>query len=360
MPIDNTAPATAQEDTTGDLFEQEDVTLRDTLDAAFEAAATNEQGSEAAAEQRARDERGRFAPATPAAADPAAPLGAAPAAAGAAPAAAPAVEPIKAPAAWRPEVREQWAKVPQSIQAEVARRERDYQLTMQQAAGQRQFVDAFEQAVRPYEVFIRQENSNPIQAMTNMFQTAATLRVGTPMEKAKIACDIVKNFGIDIEVLDRMLAGAPVQGVPQQQMLQYRDPRVDQMLAIQHQRAVEQDHFENQSIARGLQKFAATHEFYSDVSDTMADLVERASKRGETVNLEKIYARACQLDGSVSTILAQRSAATRQGQNSQAVLRARRAASSPRSEPTPDGATVPKDDSVRAAVEAAFEASASR
>jgi hypothetical protein len=257
-------------------------------------------------------------------------------------------------------VREQWGQVPAPIQAEVARREREYQISMQNAAGQRQFIDAFEAAVRPYEVFIRQENSNPIASMVNMFQTAATLRVGSPMEKAKIAADIVKNFGIDLVTLDHLLAGQQPPEGQQQQPQQFRDPRFDQFLALQKQHLEERERFENDSIAYGLKKFAETHEFYSDVSDTMADLVDRATKRGETVDLEKIYARACQLDESVSTILAQRSASANRGQQSQAVLRARRAASSVRSEPSLEGATVPKDDSVRAAVEAAFESSVSR
>lgn len=347
----------------------EETSLRDDLDAAFEEHATDESP---VAPGRPRDEGGRFAPK---AANTNVPAGtdAAPATQGApAPQAqtAPALAQgapnqqgqqqqapdIKAPASWTPAAREKWAAIDPDIKAEIHRRESEANRVVQTAAQQRQFVDAFERLMQPYEMFIRAENSNPLAAVDNMMRTAAQLRVGTPAAKVEIVAGIIKNFGIDLPALDAMLAG---QQLPQnfQHQQPMRDPRVDQLLAMQNQQAQQAQQFEQQSIAQGLAQFAQGHEFYGDVAATMADIVEIQSRQGLPIDLEKIYARACQLHEGVSTILQQRAAAQNTSSQSRAVLRAKRASSSLKGEPTPHGATVPKNDSVRAAIEAAMDAS---
>ena len=260
---------------------------------------------------------------------------------------------LKAPQSWTPQAREKWATVDPDIKAEIHRRESEAGRVIQQAASQRQFVDAFERLMQPYEMFIRAENSNPLAAVDNMMRTAAQLRVGTPAAKVEIVAGIIKNFGIDLPALDAMLAGQAPQFAQQQQPL--RDPRVDQLLAMQHQEAQQKAQWEDQSIRHGLAQFAQGHEFYGDVANTMADIVELQTRQGIPIDLEKIYARACQLHDGVSTILQQRAAAQNMGNQSRAALRAKRANVSLKGDPTPHGATVPKGDSIRAAIEAAID-----
>lgn len=350
--------------------------LRDTLDAAFEEHATDETPEPKAADApandgRARDDHGRFAPKTPTAA-PATTGNAQPVLDqgqgqqqapqlthqnGQPQANAPApVTDLKAPASWTPQAREKWASIDPDIKAEIHRRESEAGRVLQQGAQQRQFVDAFERLMQPYEMFIRAENSNPLAAVDNMMRTAAQLRVGTPAAKVDIVAGIIRNFGIDLPMLDQVLAGQQPQGVPQQaQQQQFHDPRVDQLLALQNQQLQQAQQFEQQSIQQGLADFAGKHEFYGDVAGIMADLVEIQTRQGQPVDLEKVYQRACQMHDGVSTILTQRATSQNTGNNRAAVLRAKRAAASLKSESTPHGATVPKGDSVRAAIEAAMD-----
>ena len=106
-----------------------------------------------------------------------------------------------------------------------------------------------------------------------------------------------------------------------------------------------------------LEAFASDpkHEFYRDVASTMADLVELRVKQGQSIDLEKIYAQACAMDDSVSKILTTRAQQAKASGNAQAVLRAKRAASSVKGDTTLPGATVPQNDSIRASIEAAIE-----
>lgn len=361
--------ATAPEQTTHDDTQQE-LSLRDQLDDAFDKHATDEvddarpaaPAEQAPAGERARDERGRYAPAGTAAAAPAeagAPAAAAAPAAGTAP--QPTTPPapgtaadLKAPSSWRPEIREKWAATDPDIKAEVHRREHEMQQVLYQGAQQRQFVDAFQRTVAPYEMFIREENVHPLQAVQNLMQAAATLRVGTPITKAQLVANIIKQHGVDVQTLDHIMAGmAPPAGAQQQ----FHDPRIDGFLAQQNAIMQAVTNRQDEEMRTQLSTFAQGHEFYTDVAAFMADIVESRARRNEGIDLDKIYAQACQMHEGVSTILSQRGAAARSNGNSQAVLRARRAASSIRGDTTPhDGATVPKDDSVRSALEAAFDA----
>ena len=363
--------------------------LRSQLDAAFEQHATDETGGEPAdpppAEQveqqheatpaeaaqadeaRARDERGRFAAKGPAQAATAAqaPAQAAGVAEGAAPPAQAATEP-KAPAAWRPEVREKWAGVDPAVKGEIARRETEHQRLMQQGSDHRNFVDAFQRIVAPYELFIRQENATPLQAVQNLMQTAATLRVGSPVDKAQLVGNIVLQHGIDLKQLDtyltqRLGGEAGVQAYQQSPAQQFRDPRFDAFLAQQAQYQRQNEQREQQEIETTLTTFAQSHEFYADVAGLMADIVDARAKRGEAPDLEKVYDLACKMHDGVSTILTQRAATAKSAATSQAVLRAKRAAASVKGESSlGEGSMVPKDDTVRAALEAAFDAHATR
>lgn len=311
--------------------------------------------------QPVRDASGRFAPKTGAPSAQGLEGAQAPAPApgqGAAPM-PPAPQPaeLKAPASWTPAAREKWAGIDPDIRAEIHRREGEAQRVLQQSAQHRQFVDAFENITRPYEMFIRAENSNPLQAVQNLMQTAAEFRVGTPARKVELVAGIIRNFGIDLEALDSALA-AQVNGqtAQHQQPQQFRDPRLDQFLAAQAQQQQQAQQQAAAGVAQEIEAFGAQKEFFGDVAPLMGDVLTLAAKRGEALTLEQAYSRACNLHPEVSKIVAQRAATARPAAPSPAVLRAKRAASSVRNDGAPnEGSTVPKNDSIRASIEAAFD-----
>src|SRR5262245_62547457 len=158
----------------------EEVSLRDQLEEAFQAEPSADEPPAA----RERDEQGRFVKSEtpppektaqePAAGRPLEPPEGKPPAAAVPP--APPPEALKAPSSWRPDVREKWGVVPPEVQQEIHRRENELQHVLQVSSEARKFVDAFERTVSPYQVFIRAENSTPLQAIDNLMQTAALMR----------------------------------------------------------------------------------------------------------------------------------------------------------------------------------------
>ena len=353
--------------------------LRDDLDAAFTAASTDD--PPAAADGRPRDAAGRFLPA-PAPASPqegAQSLGQgvtrppprpAPQEGPQGAEGVPAPPDLKAPAQWKPTAREKWGTVDPEIKAEVTRREREFQTHLQQSAGLRDFVSAFENIVRPYEMFIRAETSNPRAAVANLFDTAAQLRVGTPQTKAMMVAGLCRQYAIDLAQLDGALAqvfGVQTEGLnpaaaqqlaqraPQQQQQVFQDPRVDQYLYWMAQQQEQQAAAESAQIQQATQQFAEQAEFFEDVRHDMADMIEIAARRGIVLPVKEAYEKACAMHPEVSKILAQRQSATNPRAMTQAALRARRAASSVKGEPSPHGTTAPQTETLRGAIEAAFE-----
>ena len=312
-------------------------TLREELDAAFDAADTAEPAppsteiqadpaeathetdvaGEAEAERvRKRDEAGRFAKeeaAEKAAAEakkPAAP----PVPAGETPApekpAAPSPQIAKAPQSWKPDAREDWSKLTPRVQQEVIRREGEVQRALQESSEARQGYQKFKESVAPFENMIRAEGGEVLPAVQGLLQTAHMLRTAPPQYRAQAIAKMVANFlpGREgLELLDAALSGQAQPGQPQQQQPVMRDPRIDQLLAEreQEQRAKAEA---ATATARQQVEEIAKEEFFEDVRQDMADLIEVARRRGVALSVKDAYNRAIGLHPEISKVVAQRAA----------------------------------------------------
>ena len=272
----------------------------------------------------------------------------------------------KAPASWRPEVREHWAQLPDTVRGEIARRESEVARTLQETSEARKTAEAVMKTIAPYEAFIKAENSSPLQAIDNLMSTAARLRTGTAPELATLVAGIVNQFGVGrfgngfIEALDSALAGQTPRVDPQQtaidQVLNQRLAPIQSMFqqfqqaqATQQQRVAEQTQSE-------VEQFIGQAEFGEDVREDMADLIEAAHRRGQAMSLKQAYDKACMLNDSVSKVVQQRRMAQGAQVQTQAAQRARSAAVSV-SGSAPVGALQQPTTDVRSAIEAAIQMS---
>lgn len=270
----------------------------------------------------------------------------------------------RAPASWRPEIREHWGQLPEPVRAEIARREVEVQRTLQESAEARKTVDAVMRTIAPYEAFIKAENSNPLQAIDNLMSTAARLRTGTAPELAQMVAGIVQQFGVGrfgngfIEALDQALAGQTPQVDPQQaaleQALNQRLAPVQQMLTqFQQAQLAQQQQVQERAVSE-VADFLSKAEFGEDVREDMADLLETAQRRGQPLSLADAYKKACLMNDSVRAVIAQRVKAKGAQQQTQAAQRARSAAVQV-SGAAPVGAMRQEPTDVRSAIEAAIQ-----
>jgi len=272
----------------------------------------------------------------------------------------PAKEELAAPPGWKAGAREHWAKIPRAAQEEIVRREKETSQTLRESAVARKLANDFQQTINPFLPLIQSQNSNPLQAVKNLMTTAAGLSVGTQLQKAQIVREIIQNYGIDIQTLDQVLSGQPPQqggGAPQQSQMApppWAMPLFNFMNGVQQSRAQREQQMVADAEAE-TEAFAAKNEFFEDVREDMADLMELAANRGVVLSMDEAYKRAIAMNPDISAVVSQRAAAKKAQSNN--IQRNRNAASSisgaPRNAPT--GAKS-GEDSRRAAIEEAWDA----
>lgn len=270
----------------------------------------------------------------------------------------------RAPASWKPEIREHWAQLPEGVRAEVARRESEVARTLQETAEARRTAESVMKTIAPYEAFIRAEGSNPLQAIDNLMSTAARLRTGTAPELAQMVAGLVNQFGIGrfgnsfIEQLDSALAGQTPQAAnPQtsaiEQVLNQRLAPMQNMLTQFQQAQQARQQQEVYAAQNEVSQFLTKAEFGEDVREDMADLLEVAQRRGQNLSLQQAYDRACMMNESVAKVMQQRRQAQGAMQRGDAAQRAKAAAVSV-SGAAPVGALRQASTDVRSAIEAAI------
>ena len=271
--------------------------------------------------------------------------------------------PARAPASWRPETREHWAQLPEAVRAEVMRRETEMQRTLQETAEARKFADALQKTIAPYEMFIRAENSNPLQAIDNLMGTAAKLRTGTAPELAQLMAGLVRQFGVGrfgngfIESLDSALSGEiprqdPGQAQLQQAIQQQLAPVQQFMSQFQQAQMAQQQRLAHEAQSE-VANFISQAEFGNDVREEMADLLEVAQRRGRSLSLQEAYQQACVTNPRIRAVLEQRAKSQNAQQLTGAAQRAKAAAVSVSGSPALAAPQSPPAD-VRSAIEAAI------
>ena len=241
----------------------------------------------------------------------------------------------RAPVSWKPEVREEWAKLPASVQQEVLRRENEVQAVMRTSAQTRQFYQQFEQTVAPYEAILRAENAHPLTAIGELFKTAAALRTSPAPQRASLVADMIFQFGIDPSLLDEALAERVTSG------RKFGQPQVAPEISALEQKLNPVIDFVNQMRAQPVARmqtevqqeweaFAADpkNEFANDVAQEMADLLDLATRRGQILSLQDAYNRATMAHPTIAGLVQQRRAQSAAAQQTAAARRAREAAAS--------------------------------
>ena len=244
--------------------------------------------------------------------------------------------PAKAPISWRPEAREEWAKTPPAIQQEVMRREREITDTLRTTAEARHFSQQFNQVVQPYAHMIQAENATPIQAFQNLMQTAAALRTGSAQQKAQLVSEIISQHNIDVEQLDNLLSAkfsGKQAAAPQNDMMALLDQRLAPFQQYMHTQQQTQQRAQQQEMAQLQQETASflndpKNEFANDLAGDIADILELGANRGQKISLQDAYNRATMLHPTISDIIQRRKTGQSAANESEAAIRARRAAAS--------------------------------
>lgn len=316
---------------------------------------------ERTAEERARDEAGRFTkeqPEKPAKAAAPPTKGETPPskAAEAAPteAAAPARDLTRPPSTWKPAAREAFAALPEAVRSEIHRREADFLNGQSQLLPDARLGSEMRQTIEPYRMLIEAEGGTPSRAIGDLLRTAAVLRMGSGEQKLEAVKGIARQFGVD---LTRLAPPAQIGGQPGEQPparpAEFKDPRVDGLLANLHQQEQYREQQDRQqretAAAQWMNETDAqgnpVRPYVNDVMGELTALVPQIRQQKPSLShaqaLQEAYDRATWAHPEIRALLQQKqqadSEARRRTENQERVTEARRAASTnvPRRGSTP-------------------------
>jgi len=257
---------------------------------------------------------------------------------------------LKAPAQWKPAIREKWNALPREVQEEVLRREADSMRLIGSVGPKIRLADEVSQHIQPFTEQLKANGVSPSAFLGDVFTSVKHLASGNPQERAEVVANIVQSYGIDVRMLDailsqRLQAGPEVVEARRlaaraQSVLQERDHSIEQQNSMEAEKS--------------LAAFGADpkHEFLDDVRDLMADLIEA----GRAQNLDDAYAAAIWAHADTRKILLQREAQARADSKVNRAAAARKASSAVHGTPASSAvASVRPNMTVREAVEAAFD-----
>ena len=278
---------------------------------------------------------------------------------------APPIPPKKAPSSWSPAQREKWGKLDPDLQTQILKREREISTGFNEIHEVKKFRDNFLNTINPHQAVFASEGNDPLRTVSNLLQTASTLYHGSAIGKAQTVAAVIKNFGVDLRMLDEILAGQTPsdqggggQAFQPQQIQQLIQQGIQQALGpvFQHQQQREQQ--AEETIVNELTAFAedSTNEFYEDVKMTMADILDLAANRNEKMSLQTAYSRAILMHSDIADLVQERKLREAAARSNTAAQNARRVSRSISGSPTP---SVPGGQaaSLRGAIEDAMEQS---
>lgn len=269
---------------------------------------------------------------------------------------------IPTPVAWRGAAKQHWNDLPVAVKEEAVRREGEINKVLRDSSEARQWREHFEKVISPFQGNIAASGLDPLQATQRLMTIDASLRVGSPQQKAMIVKDIISQFGVDIGTLDSILAGeSPGQGQPgaeNTQLLQAIDQRlapIQQFMGHQHQVQQAEAQRTIQEADTEIESFATDPKnvFFEDVRGDMVLMLETASRGGRSMSLEQAYRAAVNSNPEIADLAQKREAAEKARKNG-ATMAARKRAATGIASASPTQATAPPT-TVRGAVEAAFD-----
>jgi hypothetical protein len=244
----------------------------------------------------------------------------------------PAEDGVKAPQSWSPKLREDFGKLPANVQAQINKRETEMSTFLNEGAESRKFGDRMNQTLQPFQaVMSAHGTTDPVQAVQGLMETATTLQMGTPQQKAQKLADMVQHYGIDIQALDNALSGQPHVSTEQSQlekMLEQKLAPMQEFMSSVQQNQQSSQHQVQQNAQTEVGTFEQTAEFIGDVRNDMADLLDMAAKRGQEMSLQQAYDKACAINPEISAVISQRDSDNRIKGNVQSNQNKRYAASS--------------------------------
>lgn len=213
--------------------------------------------------------------------------------------AAPPVKEIPPPASWKNEHKAKWNELPLDIREEISRRDEEVHRGFTKLDEDRNLGKQIKEVVTPYLATIRAEGGTPVTAVADLLNTAHILRTGDALTKAQMVHNVIRQFGVDLSLIQ----GTANQIDPQVQALQQK---LSQIEYERNQEKLLQQQAQDGTVSSIIEEFAANpaNQYYVQVKPQMAALL----RAGLATDMQDAYDKAVKLDPSISQIVVSQNA----------------------------------------------------
>lgn len=220
----------------------------------------------------------------------------------------------------RKEEAEAFAKADPAVQQAFIRRSEEMHRGFEQFRGKAQFGEAMERAIAPYAGILQQYGVGADVAVQRLFGAEVALRNGTPEQKVQMLTQIARDYGIDLGQAQEVAAQMP-QPNPEVYELRSQLTQMQQWIAQQNQAREWQ---ERESLNSEITKFASdpAHTHFEEVRNEMAGLLQA----GLAPDLKTAYEMAIYANPAVrARVLAEQQAKEQAQRNAVASQKAKEA-----------------------------------
>jgi hypothetical protein len=246
-------------------------------------------------------------------------------------------------------MRENWKNLDSQTKDEFRRYEERIGGMAQKYAHDARRAQAMDKVMQPYSQLM-QMNGGPQNILPGLLQTGAALQTGNEVERARTVASLISQFQVNPAQVAGFLKGEnpePSQNEQIQQMINKQMAPVNQQLQYYQQRDQQMRQQGQEQIKGKIREFAQANEFYGDLSETMADIMDIAARNGREMGLQEAYDAAAWQHPEIRKVMLARQS---QGQ----VQQRKRAASSIHGTPGGEGSSAAPAD-LRSTLEQAFQ-----
>ena len=246
-------------------------------------------------------------------------------------------------------MRENWKNLDSQTKDEFRRYEERIGGMAQKYAHDARRAQAMDKVMQPYSQLM-QMNGGPQNILPGLLQTGAALQTGNEVERARTVASLINQFQVNPAQVAGFLKGEsvePTQNEQMQQMVSQQMAPMQQELQQLRQRDMQMRQQGQEQIKGKIREFAQANEFYGDLSETMADIMDIAARNGREMGLQEAYDAAAWQHPEIRKVMLARQS---QGQ----VQQRKRAASSIHGTPGGEGSSAGPAD-LRSTLEQAFQ-----
>lgn len=216
-------------------------------------------------------------------------------------------------ASWKREAQTVLSQLPPETQKLIQDREEQFHKGIEQYKTDAQYGRQLNRALSPHMEYLNQIGVSPDVAIDKLIQAEKMLRTSDPQTRVQAFMKLAHDYGVDPNSLTN---------VPFDPYKYQLEQQLASQQAMLQQITQSRQVAEEAQLGQTIEQFAQTHEYFDEVRETMADLLDK----GLASDLNDAYSKAVRLNDDVFSRTTQNSGQVNQIQRANNAAKAAKAA----------------------------------